>query len=158
MRVSWPLVSANNPSVSLIGPRSEKSIHLDQLSSAASLSPLFCSDSDRWGLERRDVPRHRVPGRRPPRHVLLHLLHRSHSLWKLYPLGKSVCVYKWPVRGIKALFSSLNFDDICLRVCLWRSSRSCSHRKWLIRSRVPAHASIFFSFSCWWMLQVAEAA
>lgn len=45
----------------------------------------FPSDSDWRGLERSDVPRDRVSRRRSRRHVLLHLLHRPHTLWKLYP-------------------------------------------------------------------------
>lgn len=49
------------------------------------LTGLSSSDPDRRGLERRHVPRHRVPGRRSPRHVLLRLLHRPHALRKLYP-------------------------------------------------------------------------
>lgn len=49
------------------------------------LTALSSSDSDRRGLERSHVPRYRVAGRRPPRHVLVCLLHRPHALRKLYP-------------------------------------------------------------------------
>lgn len=42
-------------------------------------------DSNRWGLERGDVQRDSLARRSPIRHVVVHLLHRAHPLWKLYP-------------------------------------------------------------------------
>lgn len=49
------------------------------------LSLCDASDPDRRGLERGDVQRHPLAGRRAVWHVVLHLLHRPHAVWKLYP-------------------------------------------------------------------------
>ena len=42
-------------------------------------------DPNRRGLERGDVQRDPIPGGRAVRDVVLHLLHRADSVWKLYP-------------------------------------------------------------------------
>lgn len=68
------------------------------------LTGLSSSDPDRRGLERRHVPRHRVPGRRSPRHVLLRLLHRPHALRKLYP--------RWPFQCSRVKVQSLNIETL----------------------------------------------
>lgn len=48
----------------------------------ACLSP---ADPNWGGLERSHVPRDRITGGCSWGNVLLHLFHRSHSIWKLYP-------------------------------------------------------------------------
>lgn len=51
------------------------------------LLPRVPADPDRRGLERGDVQWHPLPGRRALRDVVLHLLHRPHPVWELYPPG-----------------------------------------------------------------------
>lgn len=51
------------------------------------LLPCVPADPDRRGLERGDVQWHPLPGRCALRDVVLHLLHRPHLVWELYPPG-----------------------------------------------------------------------
>lgn len=92
-------------------------------------------DPDRWGLERGDVWRHRVPGRSQRQgHGLLHLLHRPDAVWQLYPPHKHWCPHKRLkliiAQYVKCWMAVLFIVMwllcwvygvcLCINICLWR--------------------------------------